>query len=40
LRNYDSIKKTNNTLGELEKTAAKQGKERYRKSLEEQIAND
>lgn len=40
MRNYDSIKKTNNISGELEKSAAKQVKERYRKSLEEQIEND
>lgn len=40
MRNYDSVKKTNNTLGESEKSAAKQVKERYRKSLEEQIEND
>ena len=40
LRNYNDLKKTNTTLGELEKSAAKQSKERYRRSLEEQIVND
>ena len=40
LRNYNDLKKTNTTLGELEQSAAKQIKERYRRSLEEQIVND
>ena len=40
MRNYETLKKTNTTLGEVERSAAKQVRERYRKSLEEQIAND